>query len=168
MSPADSFVWAVVAASAAWLAVSTFVPATLRGLVAVGTLVQPLSRPIAAVVAAVLLVGVVRLSPGAAIVPPPTERVIVEGHATPAGVAVRNPVSGMLSASTDSTYTVVAGDTLWGIARHILEQREVPATGAEITGAWKAIYRASIDVIGADPNLILPGQVLTIPGGFHG
>jgi nucleoid-associated protein YgaU len=169
MSPADSFVWAVVAASATWLAVSTFVPATLRGLVGVGNLVQPLSRPIAAVVAAVLLVGVVRLSPGAAIVPPPTERVIVEGHATQAGVAARNPVSGMISASsTDSTYTVVAGDTLWGIARHILEQREMPPTGAEITGAWKAIYRASVDVVGTDPNLILPGQALTIPGGIHG
>jgi nucleoid-associated protein YgaU len=169
MSPADSFVWAVVAASAAWLAVSTVIPTTLRGLIAVGRRVHPLSRPIATVVAAVLLVGVVRSSPSAATVPPPTERVIVEHQQTPAAVAIRNPVVEMMSGSgIGSTYTVVAGDTLWGIARQVLDQRGAQPTGAEIATAWKMIYRTNTDVVGSDPNLILPGQVLTIPGGVHG
>lgn len=66
------------------------------------------------------------------------------------------------------TYTVVTGDTLWGIARHILDQSGVNPTGAEIVTAWKMIYGANTDVVGNDPNLILPGQVLTIPGGVHG
>jgi len=169
MSPADSFVWAVVAASAAWLVVSTVIPATLRGIVALGHQIQPLSRPLATVVAAILLVGVVRSSPSSADVPPPTERVMVEHQPPGAAVAIRNPVSEMvLSTGTDSMYTVVAGDTLWGIARHLLDQRGMQPTGAEIATAWKTIYAASTDVVGADPNLILPGQVLTIPGGLHG
>jgi len=169
MSPADSFVWAVVAASAAWLVISTAIPVTLRGLVALGREIQPLSRPIATVVAAILLIGVVRSSPSAADVPPPAERVIVERQPASSAVAIRNPVSEMISSNgSDSAYTVVAGDTLWGIARRILDQRGIQATGAEIATAWKAIYATNSDVVGDDPNLILPGQVLTIPGGVHG
>lgn len=49
------------------------------------------------------------------------------------------------------TYTVKAGDTLSGIA-------------AKFPGvAWRAIYDANRAVIGADPDMIRPGQVLTIP-----
>jgi len=169
MSPADSFVWAVVAASAATLFVSTVVPSTLRGLVVVGRQIRPLSRPIATVVAAILLVGVVRSSPAAAVVPPPTERIIVEGQPAAPAVAVRNPVSEMVSGTSGrSTYTVVAGDTLWGIARNILDRGGARTTGAEIAIAWRTIYGSNTDVVGADPNLIHPGQVLTIPGGVHG
>jgi nucleoid-associated protein YgaU len=169
MSPVDSFMWAVVTASAAWLAVSTVIPAMLRGLVAVGREIQPLSRPVATVVAAILLVGVVRSSPSAADVPPPTERVIVEGERATTAVAVRNPISEMAPSSrTGSTYTVVPGDTLWGIARHILGQAGPQPTGAEIADAWKTIYTTNTNVVGADPNLIHPGQVLTIPGGIYG
>ena len=57
-------------------------------------------------------------------------------------------------------YTVRSGDTLWDIA-----QREIPnADDREITEAWRAIWRANRDVIGADPGLILPGQQLDISG----
>lgn len=50
-----------------------------------------------------------------------------------------------------STYTVVQGDTLSGIAR-------------KLTGSadWKALYEANKSVVGSDPNRIYPGQVLTI------
>ncbi len=50
-----------------------------------------------------------------------------------------------------STYTVVQGDTLSGIAR-------------KLTGSanWKTLYEANKGVIGGNPNLIYPGQVLTI------
>jgi nucleoid-associated protein YgaU len=50
------------------------------------------------------------------------------------------------------TYTVVKGDTLSAIA-----QREYGAAGK-----WKAIYEANRDKI-SNPDLIQPGQVLTIP-----
>lgn len=51
-----------------------------------------------------------------------------------------------------TTYTVVKGDTLWGIAYRLL------GSGYK----WTAIYNANSSVI-ADPNLIYVGQVLEIP-----
>jgi LysM repeat protein len=49
-------------------------------------------------------------------------------------------------------YTVVKGDTLWGISKHFYGQ-----------GAfWQKIYNANRDQIG-NPNLIYPGQVFVIP-----
>jgi nucleoid-associated protein YgaU len=49
--------------------------------------------------------------------------------------------------------TVVKGDTLWDIAQTVYGD----AT------RWPEIYAANTDVIGADPDLIFPGQVLRIP-----
>ncbi len=169
MRPAESLVWAVVGASGAWLAVSTVIPMALRVLVVIGQRVQPLSRPVAALVAVVLLAAAMRPSPSAAVVPPPAERVIVESQPASAGAAIRNPVTERVAGGTAVlAHTVVDGDTLWGIARNALDRRGAQATGAEIVTLWKAIYRANIAVIGPDPDLILPGQVLAIPGGIHG
>jgi LysM domain len=52
-----------------------------------------------------------------------------------------------------STYTVQAGDTLWDIAQRAYNDPE----------DWDTIYDANKHVIGNDPNLIKPGQVLQIP-----
>jgi nucleoid-associated protein YgaU len=50
-------------------------------------------------------------------------------------------------------YTVQKGDTLWGIAeRHY-------GSGTK----WPLIYSANTGTVGPNPNLIYPGQVLTIP-----
>jgi nucleoid-associated protein YgaU len=49
--------------------------------------------------------------------------------------------------------TVVKGDTLWDIAQ---DEYGDPTR-------WPEIYAANTDVVGADPNLIFPGQVLRIP-----
>jgi nucleoid-associated protein YgaU len=109
------------------------------------------------------------MSPGAATVPPPSERIIVDAERTPVGLAVRNPASEMISSTgTASVYTVTSGDTLWGIAKHVLGEDGTMPTGAEISAGWKSIYAANADVVGDDPNLIYPGQVLKIPGGIHG
>lgn len=51
------------------------------------------------------------------------------------------------------TYTVVRGDCLWKIAKRFY------GSGAKYT----VIYNANRGVIGGNPNLIYPGQVLTIP-----
>ncbi len=53
---------------------------------------------------------------------------------------------------SSTTYVVVKGDTLWGIASRLL--------GAGIK--WSAIYEANSAII-ADPNLIYVGQELIIP-----
>lgn len=51
------------------------------------------------------------------------------------------------------TYTVKKGDCLWNIAKALY------GSGADYT----KIYDANSGVIGGNPNLIYPGQVLTIP-----
>lgn len=55
--------------------------------------------------------------------------------------------------SGPQTYTVVKGDCLWNIAKAFY------GDGARYT----IIYEANQDVIGGNPNLIYPGQVLVIP-----
>ncbi len=50
-------------------------------------------------------------------------------------------------------YTVVRGDTLWKIAKRFY------GSGSK----WKTIYNANREVIGPNPNLIFPKQVLVIP-----
>jgi nucleoid-associated protein YgaU len=48
---------------------------------------------------------------------------------------------------------VVAGDTLWQIAQRFYGDGSL----------WPTIYEANRAVIGSNPNIIRPGQVLTIP-----
>ena len=54
-----------------------------------------------------------------------------------------------------TSYTVQQGDTLSGIAERAYDD------GSE--ASWMKIYNANRDVIGNDPNLIQPGEVLQIP-----
>lgn len=53
----------------------------------------------------------------------------------------------------ETSYRVVSGDTLSGIA----EERDV-------RGGWSRLYDANRPVVGADPDLIFPGQELALPG----
>lgn len=58
------------------------------------------------------------------------------------------------------TVTVAPGDSLWVIAGRWISPPDDPAaTGA----AWPKWYAANRAVIGADPDLIRPGQVLRAP-----
>lgn len=50
-------------------------------------------------------------------------------------------------------YAVVSGDTLSGIA-----------TAQSVDGGWHALYANNKGVVGDNPNLIYPGQNLTVPG----
>ena len=52
------------------------------------------------------------------------------------------------------TYTVKKGDSLWKIAQSFYGK------GSD----YNKIFQANGSVIGSNPNLIYPGQVLTIPG----
>lgn len=51
------------------------------------------------------------------------------------------------------TYTVKSGDCLWNIAKQFY------GSGSDYT----KIYNANKGIIGGNPNLIYPGQVLTLP-----
>lgn len=60
-----------------------------------------------------------------------------------------NELLGNKNTSSQTKYTVVAGDTLSSIAR-------------KYGTTWQQIYEKNKSVIGSNPNLIKPGQVLTI------
>jgi len=53
----------------------------------------------------------------------------------------------------DRTYTVRPGDSLSKIAKALLGDAK----------KWRVLYDANRDVVGANPDLIHPGQVLKIP-----
>lgn len=57
------------------------------------------------------------------------------------------------SSRESQSYTVVKGDCLWNIAKKFY------GSGSKYT----VIYNANRSVVGGNPNLIYPGQVLTIP-----
>lgn len=82
--------------------------------------------------------------PAAVSIPAPAPQL-----APPAAPAVR-PAPPQADANA---YTVQAGDSLSKIARKL----------GGSTRDWKAIYAANRDVIGKNPNLIEPGQVLKLP-----
>lgn len=57
---------------------------------------------------------------------------------------------------TKTTYhTVGDGDSLWALAKRYLGDGN----------RWPEIYEANREIIGDDPNLIINGTVLIIPGG---
>ncbi|MFC7580180.1 LysM peptidoglycan-binding domain-containing protein [Schaalia naturae] len=59
-----------------------------------------------------------------------------------------------------ATHLVVPGESLWSIAADLVS----PSAGdAGIARLWPAIHAANADLIGEDPSLIRPGQVLVIP-----
>lgn len=60
----------------------------------------------------------------------------------------------------DTTHRVRPGDSLWSIA-----ERHMPGAGpTEIDAGWRRIHRANRAVIGPDPDLIIPGTTLRLPG----
>lgn len=67
--------------------------------------------------------------------------------------AVQARVNQLLNAGSAShpTYTVQPGDTLSGIAGRL-----------KYPGGWKALWNKNRGVIGSNPNLIRPGQVLSL------
>ncbi|MBQ1089529.1 transglycosylase family protein [Streptomyces sp. B93] len=52
---------------------------------------------------------------------------------------------------TDGSYTVQPGDNLTYIADSL-----------DLSGGWRALYRANQEAVGADPDLIIPGQTLEV------
>ena len=60
---------------------------------------------------------------------------------------------------------VVSGDCLWHIAADsVLGQLGRLPTDGEVAASVDAWWHANADVIGSDPDLLIPGQVLRAPG----
>ena len=68
--------------------------------------------------------------------------------------------TGSRSAAPDDEVVVRRGDTLWHLAARSLGPG---AATAEIAAEWPRWWRANRDVIGADPDLLLPGTRLRAP-----
>ena len=90
-----------------------------------------------------------------------------EASAEPLPPLVRlsdQPISAPASLAEAATYEVQRGDSLWRISRATLtDSGDSSPTSADIARFWPRIFRANRLLIGDDPNLILPGQHLTIP-----
>ncbi len=70
------------------------------------------------------------------------------------------PIAPALEPAPAPTHVVSPGDCLWDIAARLLGPG---ASNAAIDHGWRAIYGANHAAIGADPGLIHPGLVLTLP-----
>ncbi|MFE4463675.1 hypothetical protein ACFRCR_01035 [Oerskovia sp. NPDC056781] len=81
------------------------------------------------------------------------------GAARSEGGTVVPPPGNGNDASTVSV-VVLRGDSLWSLAERALGEG---ATDGEVAAEWQRWYAANTAVIGEDPDLIRPGQVLRAP-----
>jgi len=118
-------------------------------------------RRAGAVRAALLVVcGVVALSaPAAADDRPPVSPPSLSGLPLPDRATSDAPTPGPAGGETRQV-RVRPGDSLWSIAEQRLGPR---ASVVEIVDYWHRIHDRNADVIGPDPDLILPGQLLELP-----
>ena len=89
---------------------------------------------------------------------PPTEAAAAAAPAAPVEEVAAAPAAAPAAAQAEelTSWTVVAGNNLWGIAC----KEEV----YNVPEQWPLIYKANLDQI-EDADLIYPGQVLEIPRG---
>ncbi len=118
--------------------------------------------------AGAVLAVLARTAPaGAALPPPPMRLGAVRSPAEPAaGPAVRAAaeVAVLTVPTPGAAYVVERGDSLWTIAcRALADAHGGRPSAAEVASFWKHIYAANRDVVGGDPDLIFPGQRLSIP-----
>lgn len=92
----------------------------------------------------------------------PTPPVASPPAVVPPGVT--EPVQPSPDAAPATTVTVASGDTLWSITESLLAP---DATDAQIAAAWPDLHTSNLQTIGADPDVILVGQELTVPSAPH-
>lgn len=189
LSPIAAGIGALVAAHLTWTAlvllatprrsrvhaaVRSVTPATWRRLVSVaatGAMSVGLAFPAAAAVPA----GAVDHTDAgwvAAPTQPATETAQTQPRNTadaepaqPASASGISPQPQGADTSADSLEVIVAaGDTLWDITADQLGLD--PGEHAAIAASWPDLYERNRDTIGADPDVIVPGQQLTIPAGW--
>jgi hypothetical protein len=79
---------------------------------------------------------------------------------TTGGTGTTGTSSARAQRNSSGEVVVLRGDTLWDIARSHLGPG---ASDAEVAEAWPAWYDANRAVIGDDPDVIRPGQILRQP-----
>ncbi len=71
------------------------------------------------------------------------------------------PISESLAADV---WVVEPGDHLWGIARSVLLRDGPEPTTRAVNSYWRRLITDNHDVVGDNPDLIYPGQLLDLPG----
>jgi nucleoid-associated protein YgaU len=165
VEPATGYLILVAGTSVVWLAGET----TWKCALWVAR--RPSLRALGAVrVASVVFTVMVaaaswRVAPAVADVVPPSHRVMATGDVSAVQATSTVTFASMLESTgrSVSTYTVRSGDCLWSIARSTIIADGAVPNGASTAELWRRIYDVNADVIGANPGLIFPGQVLEIP-----
>ncbi|HSF26645.1 MAG TPA: hypothetical protein VLC50_03915, partial [Actinomycetes bacterium] len=176
---------AVVALAAAWALLSWLAmgvavcalassPRALGGvLVRAAEVLTPalLRRLVGALVGGAVLVGPVfgaqaataSQDLGAARAAVPMSVAAGPGHAGPGAGAPAPVVFDRPEAVRPVSVVVRPGDALWTIAARALAASGVDPSPAEIAAEWPRWHAANRQVIGDDPDLLRPGQVLAPP-----
>jgi hypothetical protein len=145
----------------AWLATICVVTEAWRGRPTRSRAAAPLRRVV------LICCGVALAAPAGAAsgdehpAPPPA----IAGLPLPdraTGPAHRPPAAdqGRPAPRAERSVVVRAGDCLWHLAAADLP---AGASAARVTARWQAIHRLNAAAIGADPDLIHPGQRLVLP-----
>jgi len=127
-----------------------------------GTASGPLARVVPAVVRRTALLGCgVAVGTAALTVPAAAH----EEAPLPAAAASRHTLAGLPMPDRQPgpprpTYTVRPGDSLWSVAAGRLPHG---ASELAIDATWRRVYALNREVIGEDPDLLLPGTTLRLP-----
>ena len=95
------------------------------------------------------------------------------GETSAAEAPAGDPPTAEAPSAPTTTHRVSAGESLWSITEELLGAGAAgaptdPSSGgppaqARVARAWPILYAANAESIGADPDLILPGTVLSVP-----
>lgn len=114
-------------------------------------------------------------SPGAEPAAPPPDPAAgaPSGETSAAEAPAGDPPAAEAPSAPATTHQVSAGESLWSITEELLGAGAAgaptdPSSGgppaqARVARAWPILYAANAESIGADPDLILPGTVLSVP-----
>ena len=114
-------------------------------------------------------------SPGAEPAAPPPDPAAgaPSGETSAAEAPAGDPPAAEAPSAPATTHQVSAGESLWSITEELLDAGAAgaptdpssggPSAQARVARAWPILYAANAESIGADPDIILPGTVLSVP-----
>ncbi len=79
-------------------------------------------------------------------------------------VVVAQPATASVTTTPNTRHTVERGDNLWLIADQHLHQSTGQATAEDVARYWRRVIEANESTLrSGDPNLIYPGEIVTLP-----
>ena len=81
---------------------------------------------------------------------------------TPGRSPIQMPVP-IAIVDTDRTWVVQVGDYLWGIAAQTVKDRTGRTDYNSVDDYYRRLARANEHIVAGNPDLILPGQVISLP-----